>query len=125
MNDVFELIKQPRLGALQERRKNNRKACSIKADYMVQGRWHRGSIQNISEGGAYIRSFQSRTFSPGEGIFLVAQIRVLREQLRGKIAWVGPHGMGVEFQTAGLECRELKRNSMQHGWRSAVFPWRR
>lgn len=101
MNDVFELIKQPRLEALQERRKHNRKACSIKADYMVQGRWHRGSIQNISEGGAYIRRFDSRTFSPGEGIFLVAQIRVLREQLRGKIAWVGPHGMGVEFQTTG------------------------
>jgi hypothetical protein len=54
MDDVFELPKKPHLGSLQERRKNNRKACSIKANYMVKGLWHRGSIQNLSDGGAYI-----------------------------------------------------------------------
>lgn len=69
---------------------------------MVQGRWHRGSIRNISDGGAYISSFRGEQFSPSEEIFLVARIRVLREQLRGKIAWVGPHGMGVEFQNTEL-----------------------
>ena len=36
-NDDFELLKKPRLGALQEKRKNNREACSIKANYMVRG----------------------------------------------------------------------------------------
>ena len=66
---------------------------------MVRGRWHKGSVQNISEGGAYIGTFEGRTFSPGEAVFLVARIRFLREQLRGKIAWVGPHGIGVAFQT--------------------------
>ena len=101
-DDDFELLKKPRLGALQEKRKNNREACSIKANYMVKGRWHRGSIQNISDGGAYIGTFEGKTFSPGEGIFLVARIRLLREQLRGKIAWVGPNGVGIEFQTT--EC---------------------
>ena len=69
---------------------------------MVQGHWHRGSIQNTSDGGAYISSIRGKQLSPSEEIFLVAKIRVLREQLRGKIAWVGPHVMGVEFQTA--EC---------------------
>ena len=83
----------------EERRKHDRESRSIKTNYMVKGRWHRGSIQNISEGGAYIGTFEGRTFSPGEGIFLVARIRFLREQVKGKIAWVGPHGMGVEFQT--------------------------
>ena len=102
MDDVFKLVKKPRLGPWQERRKHPRVDCSIEANYMVQGSWHRGSIQDISDGGAYIQNFQSRTFSPGEGIFLVARIRVLREQLRGKIAWVGPHGMGVEFQNTEL-----------------------
>jgi Tfp pilus assembly protein PilZ len=62
----------------------------------------RWTIRNISDGGDYIRAFQARRFSPGENIFLIARIRVLREQLRGKIAWVGPHGMGVEFQTTEL-----------------------
>ena len=33
---------------------------------------------------------------------LVARIRVLREQLRGKIAWVGMYGMGVKFQIPEL-----------------------
>ena len=33
---------------------------------------------------------------------LVARIKFLRDQIRGKIAWVGPHGIGVEFQTT--EC---------------------
>ena len=102
MDDLFQSLKKLQMGSLQERRKHKRKACSIKANYMVQGRWHEGSIQNVSDGGAYIRSFQSRAFSPGEGIFLVARIRVLRDQIRGKIAWVGPHGIGVEFQTT--EC---------------------
>lgn len=69
---------------------------------MVQGSWYKGSIQDISEGGAYIRSIQDRTFSLGEDILLVVQLKVLREQLRGKIIRMGSHGMAVEFQTSGL-----------------------
>jgi len=97
MDDIFKLVKKPRLGASQERRKHNRKACSIKANYMLQGLWHRGLIQNISDSGAYISSIRGEQFSPGEEVFLVAKIKVLREQVRGKIAWVGPYGMGIEF----------------------------
>ena len=98
MDDLLESFKKPPLGSLQERRKHSRKGCSIKANYMVKGSWHRGSIQNVSDGGAYISSIRGEKFSPGEEIFLVARIRVLREQLRGKIAWVGRNGIGVEFQ---------------------------
>jgi hypothetical protein len=90
--------KNPSLSSSQERRKHPREARSIKANYLVKGHWHKGSIQNISEGGAYIGTSAGRTFSPGEGIFMVAKITFLREQVRGKIAWVGPYGMGVEFQ---------------------------
>jgi len=54
MNDVFKLDEKPHLEALQERRKTSRKDCSIKAHHMVKGHWHKGSIQNISESGAYI-----------------------------------------------------------------------
>lgn len=68
------------------------------ANYRVQGRWHQGSIQDISDGGAYIRTFHGRRFSVGQEIFLIARIRLLREQLRGRIAWVGSEGVGVEFQ---------------------------
>ena len=99
MDDLFLSLKKLQLGSSQEKRKHPRKDCSIKAHYTVKGRWHRGSIQNISDGGAYISSIRGEQFSPSEEMFLVARIRVLRHQLRGKIAWVGPHGMGVEFQT--------------------------
>ena len=58
MDDFFDLLKKNHLGSVQERRKWNRKPCSIEANYMVQGRWHRGSIQNISDGGAYISSIR-------------------------------------------------------------------
>ena len=92
----------PALASQQERRKHPREDCSIKANYMVKGHWHKGSIQNISEGGAYVLTFEDKVSFPGEGIFLVARIRFLREQLRGKIAWMDSYGMGVKFQTA--EC---------------------
>jgi len=100
MHDTFDSIEKPPLGTFRERRKNNRMACRIKANYMVKGRWHKGSIQNISEGGAYILTFEDKVSSPGEGIFLVARIKFLREQLKGRIAWMDSYGMGVEFQNA-------------------------
>jgi hypothetical protein len=92
--------KKSSLSSAQERRNHLREARSIKANYLVKGHWHKGSIQNISEGGAYMGTSEGRTFSPGDGIFMVAKITFLREQVRGKIAWVGPQGIGVEFQTA-------------------------
>jgi hypothetical protein len=98
MEHLLASKKNLSLSSSQERRKHPREARSIKANYLVRGRWHKGSIQNISEGGVYIGTPEGRTFSRGDGIFLVARITFLREQLRGKIAWVGPHGMGVEFQ---------------------------
>jgi hypothetical protein len=100
MDDLFTSFKKLRLKSRKERRQHPRKACFVETGYMVHGRWYRGSIQNISEGGVYVRSNKSTKFSPGEDILLVARIRVLRDQLRGKIAWVGPHGMGVEIQAS-------------------------
>jgi hypothetical protein len=102
MDYLLNSNKNPSLASHEKRRKHPREVCSIKAKDMVQGHWHGGSLQNISEAGAYIRIFQGRTFSRGEGIFVVARIRVLREQVWGKIAWVGPHGIGVEFEIASL-----------------------
>jgi hypothetical protein len=99
MDDLFESFDKPHLGSSQERRKHPRKACFIEANYMVQGRWYKGSLQNISEGGAYISSNTGERFFPGEEIFLVARITGLRDQLRGKILWTDLLGMGVEFQT--------------------------
>ena len=74
---------------------------------MVQGCGYKGSIQNVSEGGVYI-SMRGEKFFPGDEIFLVARIRLLRDQLRGRIVWVGSSGIGVEFQMPELDCGELE-----------------
>jgi hypothetical protein len=100
MDDLFKFFKKLRPGSRQERRKYPRKACFIGAYYMVRGSWYKGSIEDISKGGAYIQSMQDRKVSPGEDILLVAQFGVLRDQIRGKIIRVGSHGMGVEFETS-------------------------
>jgi hypothetical protein len=99
MDYLLNYDKGSHLASDKERRKHPREPCSVKANYMVKGRWHKGSIQNISEGGSYILTFEDKTSSPGDDIFLVARIKFLRDQLRGRIAWVDPYGMGVEFQS--------------------------
>jgi Tfp pilus assembly protein PilZ len=98
MDYLLNSNKNPALASHEEKRKHPREDCFIEANYMTRDRWYRGSIQNISDGGAYIRTFPGRTFSPGEDIFLIARIRVLPEQFRGRIAWMGANGVGVEFQ---------------------------
>jgi len=87
----------------QDRRRYSRKKCFIEMEYSVRGHRYLGSIQDISEGGAYIRSNTARRFLPGEEIFLFIPLRILGDQLRGTIAWARPHGMGIEFQTKELE----------------------
>ena len=72
----------------------------MELEYMVRNRWHKGSVQDISEGGAYIRS--SKRHSPGEDILLAVPLRILGDQLRGKIIWVRTHGMGVKFHLPEL-----------------------
>jgi len=99
MDDLLNSIKNPALGSREERRRHPRKVCNIEANYMAQGHWHKGSIRNISDGGAYISSMRGERFFPSDYIFLVARIEVMRGRVRGKIAWVGLQGMGVEFET--------------------------
>jgi Tfp pilus assembly protein PilZ len=98
MVNLFKSFKELRLKSTNERRQHPRKACFMELKYRVQSRWYEGSIQDISEGGAYIRS--SKRHSPGEYILLAVPLRILGDQLNGKIIWVQPHGMGVEFQTS-------------------------
>jgi PilZ domain len=97
MADLSDFPKNIRPSSSGERRRYPREACLIESGYTVQNRWYRGHIQDISAGGAYVHSDESSAFSPGEDISLIARFKVLREHLRGKIAWVGQYGMGVQF----------------------------
>ena len=102
MDNLYKLLERLHTGSRKERRLHPREACFIDTGYMIQNHWYKGHIRDISSGGAYVEAMQSRVFSPGEEILLVARITVLREQLRGKIAWVGMYGMGVKFQIPEL-----------------------
>ena len=62
---------------MQERRLHPRHDSFIKVDYLVLGSWYRGSIQNISEGGAYIRSNEEGEFLKGHSILMLVEFGVL------------------------------------------------
>jgi hypothetical protein len=102
MEHLYKLLEKLHIGSRKERRLHPREACSIETGYMIQNRWYRGHILDIGPGGVYVEAMQSRVFSPGMDILLVAKIQVLREQLKGRIAWVGMYGMGVKFQLPEL-----------------------
>ena len=92
---------------MQERRQYPRHACRIKVYYLAQDSWYKGSIQNISEGGAYIRSFREGQFSEGKAILMLVELRVLRDQIRGRIIRAGSDGIAVAFHTSEPEYSEL------------------
>jgi hypothetical protein len=96
-----------------DRRRHQRKRCFLEIDYAVRGHSYKGSILDISEGGAYVRSNTAKRFLSGEDILLIIPLRILGEQLKGKIARVGSHGMGVVFQASDVEygeqCKERGR----------------
>jgi hypothetical protein len=108
MDGLFRFLKKLHPIFRKDRRQRDRKSCFIECYFMVRGCWYKGSIQVISENGAYISSDKSREFSPGEDIFLVSRNGVLLDQLSGEIVRVGSHGMGVQFQTSGFDDREPK-----------------
>ena len=95
-------------GTAAQIRLHSRHDCLIKVYYLAQSSWYRGSIQNISEGGAYIRSMQKGKFSKGETILMVVELRVLRDQIRGKIIRVGSDGIAVAFHTSEPGYNELQ-----------------
>ena len=108
MLNIFKSLRGQQHRSMQERRQHPRHTCAMKIYYLVQGTWHRGSIQNISEGGVYIRSIQRRKYSKGEAILMLVELRVLRDQIRGKIIRAGSDGIVVAFQTSEPEYGELK-----------------
>jgi hypothetical protein len=115
MRNIFKSFRGHQHESMQERRQHPRHSCAITVYYLVQGTWHRGSIQNISEGGVYIRSIREGNYSEGEAILMLVELRVLRDQIRGKIIRVGSDGIAVAFQTLEPEYTELKALLAAHG----------
>lgn len=84
-------------------RANPRRSCLINASYSVKGNSFRSYILDISIGGVFIET--SDRFSLGETITLNFNLPGLPQpfSLSGKIAWSGPEGFGVKFDTVPMQ----------------------
>ena len=114
MLNIFKPFRGHHRRLMQERRLHPRHDSFVKVDYLVLGSWYRGSIQNISEGGAYIRSNEEGEFLKGHSILMLVEVGVLRHQIRGKISRVKSDGIAVEFETSEPGYSELKALFADH-----------
>jgi hypothetical protein len=80
-------------------RENPRKPCLINANYQVKGSDFRSYILDISIGGVFIET--TDRFKVGETITLNFALPESASpfSLSGKVAWSGPQGFGVKFDT--------------------------
>jgi len=80
-------------------RENPRKPCLINANYQVKGSDFRSYILDISIGGVFIET--TDRFKVGETIVLNFALPDSSPpfSLSGKVAWSGPQGFGVKFDT--------------------------
>lgn len=106
-SNLVRFFKKPPVTPAQDKRRHCRKRCFLEIDYSVRSYTYKGFIQNISEGGAYVRSNKARWFLSGEDIALRIPLRVLGDQIKGKIAWARPHGMGIMFEKRSSAPAEL------------------
>ena len=107
--------------AFREKRQSDRKPCNYYTDYVYRGKVYRDFIRNISAGGAFVES--SNAIPPGQEVVLTYSEPVsvlpvktspvgqeilvsLTEPVAlspvkktGRVAWVGPEGFGITFQS--------------------------
>ncbi len=114
MLNIFKPFRGHHRKSMQERRLHLRHSSIVRVDYLVLGSWYRGSIQDISEGGLYIRSSEEGDFFKGDSILMLVEFGVLRHQIRGKISRVESDGIAVEFETSEPGYSELKAVLANH-----------
>ncbi len=82
----------------RDQRKQPRTPCSIITEYTVDNRLHKGTMENISPGGAYIANQPlfpvNREISQS---FFIPNFEIPIRSM-SKIIWVGSDGFGVQFK---------------------------
>ncbi len=82
----------------RDQRKQPRTPCSIITNYTVDNRLHKGTMENISPGGAYIAN--QPLFPVNQEIsqsFFIPNFEIPIRSM-SKIIWVGSDGFGVQFE---------------------------
>jgi len=89
-----------------DKRRYPRKACFIDVDYVVRGRSYNDIVNNLSQGGACVRT--QRPFVPGDEISLDFSLLGLRTHVEGRIAWAGPRSIGIEFRSVSADLKGVQ-----------------
>ena len=82
----------------RDQRKQPRAPCSIITEYTVANRLHKGTMEDISPGGAYIAN--QPLFPVSEEIsqsFFIPNFEI-PIRCMSKIIWIGSNGFGVQFK---------------------------
>jgi len=64
-------------------------------DFVIEDRVYRDFVRNISDGGVFIDT--RGAFFVGQEVSLALPFPVSLKRITGKVAWVGPQGIGVNF----------------------------
>ena len=83
----------------RDQRKQPRTPCSIITEYTVDSRFHKGTMINISPGGAYIAD--QPLFAVNQEIsqsFFIPNFEIPIRSM-SKIIWIGTDGFGVQFKS--------------------------
>jgi len=91
---------------MKEKRRYPRKACFVDVDYVVRGRSFNDIINNISQGGAYVRA--QRPFLPGDEISLHFSLLGLRTHVEARIVWTDPRSLGIEFNSVSADVKGVR-----------------
>ena len=105
----------------QERRRTPRAKYLILVNFMVGGRVYSDYVQNISMGGASIRSSKASYFNAGDRISIAFPLVRSQRQIDGEIVWVSPQEFGVAFESVGVKCNELGLYESETGQRETGF----
>ena len=89
-----------------DKRRYPRKACFVEVDYVVRGRSYNDIVNNISQGGACVRT--QRPFLPGDEISLDFSLLGLRMNVNGRIAWTDPRSIGIEFRSVTADVKGIR-----------------
>jgi Tfp pilus assembly protein PilZ len=97
------------------KRNTDRKYIKVSVDYSVKDKFYTDTIENVSSGGAFIRT--TRPIEVGEATTMVASIPGMEKNLKmkGKVVRRTEEGVGVEFFE---EHKEILSDIYFHFWES-------
>ena len=98
-----------------EKRNSDRKYIKVSVDYSVKDKFYNDTLENISPGGAFIRT--TRPIKVGDSTTMVASIPSMKKnvKMKGKIVRRTEDGIGVEFYE---EHKEILSDIYFHFWES-------